>query len=108
MKSLPAIKRGDTFGATCTYKENKVPVSVADLSISCQIRDPDTKELVSEMVITKANQEQSVGVFHLSPTNPDTSDWPVKTLIADIEISQGGVIRSTQTFRIPVYEDVTQ
>lgn len=108
MKSLPPIKRGDTFGATCTYKENKVPTSVAELSISCQLRDPETKELVSSMVITKADQEEFVGVFHLAPENPDTSDWPVKTLIADIEISDGGVIRSTQTFRIPIYEDVTQ
>jgi len=34
--------------------------------------------------------------------------WPVGIMSVDIEFSEAGVVRSTQTFKIPVEDDITK
>jgi hypothetical protein len=103
--SLPDFKRGDTFSLTCTYKTDGVPTSVAGFDIKAQIRQT-SKKLVANMTVTFADQSTSPGVFVLMPTG-STQDWPVEILLCDIQITQGGATRSTNTFAVPVVKDIT-
>lgn len=103
---LSPIKRGDTFTLACTYKQNGVVYDVTNFTIRSQVRY-STGALVAELTVTKADQTTNPGVFVLAAADP--MDWPVKILSCDIQFSDGdGVVRSTQTFQIPVVEDITQ
>ncbi len=108
MDQLSDFKRGDTFSITCTWKENNIPASTAGLTIRSQIRHPKTLALVSDLIVTHANQTTYPGVFVLTPSNPDTSAWPIGNLIGDIEIVKDGVTRSTRTFLVPIQKGVTE
>lgn len=102
---ISPIKRGDTFTLACTYKQNGAAYDVTNFTIRSQVRD-SSGALVEELTATKANQTTNPGVFVLAAADP--MDWPVDVLSCDIQFSDSeGVIRSTQTFQIPVEEDVT-
>ena len=98
------FKRGDTFSLNCTYKRNNVPVSVVGFDIDCQIRDR-RGVLIATLADTK---QELTGVFTLEPTIADTSSWPVDVLKCDIQLSENGVIRSTDTFLVVVLEEITK
>lgn len=98
------FKRGDTFLLTCTYKDGGVATSVASLDIDSQIRN-NLKALVQELTVTKS---QNTGVFTLSATAEETADWPVSVLRCDVQFSEDGEVKSTQTFYITVVEDITK
>lgn len=98
------FKRGDTFTLTCTYKVDGVATSVSALTIESQIRNQrDT--LIQNLVVTKL---VGTGQFTLIASAEDTTEWPVSVLRCDIQFSEGGVVRSTQTFDISVVEEVTK
>lgn len=101
------FKRGDTFLLTCTYKVSGVATSVSGFTIRSQIRNK-FGQLVATMTATLANQSTSPGVFYLAPTVANTSAWDVGDLSCDVEITNGGVIRSTLTFLVPVVDDITK
>lgn len=99
------IKRGDTFTLACTYKQNGVVYDVTNFTIRSQVRD-SSGALVAELSVAKADQAAHPGVFVLSAADP--MDWPIDILSCDIQFSDSdGVVRSTQTFMIPVVEGVT-
>lgn len=98
------FKRGDTFTLTCTYKVDGVPASVAALTIDSQIRN-QRNQLIQELTVTKL---VGTGQFTLVASAEDTTDWPVSVLRCDIQFSESGVVRSTQTFDISVAEEVTK
>lgn len=108
MATLNQFKRGDTFGLTCTYKNGGVPASLDTISIRSQLRNGDA--LVCNFTANKADQATNPGVFTLSPAAPnnDTSAWPTGLLVCDIEFTEGGTVRSTETFSIPVIDEVTK
>ena len=102
---ISPIKRGDTFTLACTYKQNGVVYDVTNFTIRSQVRDSEGM-LVSELTVTKADQSTNPGVFVLAAAG--ATAWPVDILSCDIQFSDSeGVVRSTQTFKIPVVEDVT-
>jgi hypothetical protein len=98
------FKRGDTFLLTCTYKVNGVATSVASLTIDSQIRN-NVKVLVQDLIVYK---QISTGVFTLSATAEETADWPVSVLRCDVQFSENGIVKSTDTFAISVIEDITK
>lgn len=102
--TINPIKRGDTFILACTYKQTGVPTNVEQFLIRAQVRD-SSDNLVQALVVAKADQTLHPGVFTLSAGNIDT--WPIDLLRCDIQFSEEETIRSTQTFFIPVEEDVT-
>jgi hypothetical protein len=104
MKSITNFKRGDTLLLTVTYKIDGVATSVATIDIKSQVRTK-TGTLISEMTVTKLGE---TGKFTLTPTIADTSEWPVSFLYCDIQFSESGNIRSTETFGISVTEEITQ
>lgn len=104
MKSIKNFKRGDTMLLTVTYKVDGVPADVSTITIASQVRT-QSGSLVATMVVTKLG---STGQFTLAPTVSDTSDWPLGNLLCDIEFTQSGNIRSTETFGIVVIEEITK
>lgn len=101
---LSPIKRGDSFVLACIYKQDGVPTNVDQYTIRAQVRD-SSDNLVQELSISKANQTANPGAFAMS-AGP-TPTWPIDLLRCDIQFSEEQTIRSTQTFYIPVEEDIT-
>jgi len=98
------FKRGDTFNLTCTYKVNGVATSVSDIDIDSQIRD-NRGALVQDLAVTKL---VGTGEFTLIATATETAEWPTSVLRCDVQFSEGGSVRSTQTFDVVVLEDITR
>ena len=98
------FKRGDTFSLSCTYKVDGVPTSVSSIDIDSQIRD-NRGSLVQNLTVTKL---VNTGEFTLIATATETAEWPVSVLRCDVQFSQGGLVRSTQTIDISVLEDITR
>lgn len=103
--TIQPIKRGDSFLLACTYKVGGVPSDVTNYTIRSQVRN-SSDTLVQELTVTKADQAAYPGDFTL--VAGVISAWPIDLLRCDIEFSEGGTVRSTQTFMIPVVEDVTR
>lgn len=101
---LPNFKRGDTFNLACVYKQNGTPVSVAPFTIRAQLRDSGNV-LIQELAVSKANQTTSPGSFTISAGA--TIGWPIDLLRGDIQFTENGNIRSTETFSIQIIEGVT-
>ncbi len=106
--SLPTMKRGDSFSLPCRYKENGTATTVAGFTITAQVRTSQGVKL-TDLTVTKADQGTSPGVFVLDvPEGQNPPDWPVDELRCDIQFVDGaGLVRSTQTFLIPVEQDET-
>lgn len=104
MKAIKNFKRGDTMLLTVTYKVDGVPTSVTSIDIESQVRRKNG-ELIATMTVTKL---VGTGQFTLAPTVADTSNWPIDLLYCDIQFSQSGNIRSTETFGINVSEEITK
>lgn len=101
------FKRGDTFQLACTYKVNGTGTSVSGFGIRSQVRNR-FGHLIAELNSTLANQSTSPGLFYLSPDDPDTTAWETGDLSCDVELTSGGVIRSSETFIVPCQDDVTK
>lgn len=102
--TLQPIKRGDSFSLACEYKQDGVGTSVELYTIRAQVRD-SSDNLVQELTVQKADQTTHPGVFVLLAGI--ISSWPIDLLRCDIQFSEEQTVRSTQTFMIPVEEDVT-
>lgn len=107
MVTLPPFKRGDTWSLTAAFTKNKIGLDLTDISIKSQIRKPN-KELVTDLVVTKADQSKSPGYFILTPTDPNTENWPIDRLICDVVFSNKDRVISTETFTIPIIIEVTK
>jgi hypothetical protein len=105
--TISPVKQGDTFTLACTYKENGVSVDVTNFTIRAQLRD-STGDLVLELPVAKANQTTNPGIFVLGANTPPSPPFPIDELRCDIQFSDmDNVVRSTQTFFVPIVEDVT-
>lgn len=105
--TLPTVKRGDTFLLACTYREAGVATDLTGYDVQAQIRD-SLDALVEQLVVALADQGVSPGVFTLAPIQNPPTDWPIDLLRCDVQFSLGGVVRSTETFLVPVDIDVTR
>lgn len=102
---ISPVKRGDTFMLACIYKQNGTAYDITSYTIQSQIRD-SLGILVTELIVTKANQTINPGAFVLSITG--VINWPIDILSCDIQFSDDqDIIRSSETFKIPVEEDIT-
>lgn len=106
MQSLPDFKHGDTFTLACTYKLDGVPASLTGKTLASQIRTI-AGELVAGLTVTQGNQITSPGSFTLTAA-AGTAAWPVAGLRCDIQITEGATIISSDTFLVPVVQDITQ
>ena len=104
MNTLSDFKRGDTFILVCVYKVDGVPTSIDNLTIASQIRQAN-----NTLVATLAVEPDIVetGKFLLTP-DTETDTWPLDVLQCDIEITDDGFVRSSETVYIPVVKDITR
>lgn len=97
MTTVP-IKRGDTFSAQC----QRVGVDITATTIRSQIR---AGSWVQELTVTKTNA--AAGEFTLSATATQSKLWPIGNATWDIEYTDAGAVRSTETVKLRIVEDVT-
>ena len=108
-KTYP-FKRGDTFAATCTYKQAGVAVPITTQEIKSQLRTESGKLVCDFLVTVNPNQTTYPGQFTLTLANPAlTETFPAPAdLFCDIQVKQNGSIISTSTFIIPTVMDITR
>lgn len=94
----PKIKRGDTFEALC----QRVGVDITATTIRSQIR---AGSWVQELDVTKTNA--ATGEYTLSATAADAELWPIGLAQWDIEYTDAGNVRSTETVKLRIVEDIT-
>ena len=104
MKSLAPFKRGDTLILTCVYKIDGAAQSIDDLDIVSQCRKLNG-DLVFNFDVVK--NSSVLGQFVMTP-DVDTNILPLAQLKIDIEIRDNDFVRSSQTFILPVIEDITR
>ena len=107
MITLPNFKRGDTWSLDCTYKRSGTPTSIDAISIRSQIRKQDYT-MITDLTVTKGDQATAPGSFKLTPKVTDTTTWPLGNAICDIEFTMNGTVISTETFTLPIVEEVTK
>ena len=106
MQTLSQHKRGDTFSLACAWKQSGAAAPITGFTITAQIRKKSGMELVAALSVV--NRNDAAGTFTLVPVVSDTNDWPIGSLICDLQITNGSTIRSSDSFLIPVIEDVTR
>jgi hypothetical protein len=104
MNTLSEFKRGDTFRLVCTYKVDGQPAAILGKTIASQIRRSNGT-LVANMAVEPDDEEPAV--FVLTP-DTNTATWPLDVLLCDIEITEEGFIKSSETIKIPVVGDITR
>ena len=110
MQTTPPFKRGDSFALSGVYRQNGIAVALSTQSIYSQLRT-SVGALVANLVATiDADQTVNPGRFYLALAAPAQSAlFPAPAnLYCDIEIHDGGMVRSTDTFLVPVVPDVSQ
>lgn len=102
------LKVGDTFGLTATYKVAGVPTAITQQTFASQVRTEGGTLIATLNVTVAADQVANVGKFYLAASS-GTQSWPADAdLFCDIQVSDGGVVRSTDTFVIPTVQDITR
>jgi hypothetical protein len=96
--TTPKVKRGDTFSAAC----QREGVDITATIIRSQIR---SGAWVQELTVTKTNA--ATGEFTLSATPAQSEFWPIGKAVWDIEYTDSGAVRSTETVNLLIVEDVT-
>jgi hypothetical protein len=107
MKTLPQFKRGDSFALSCIYKLDGVASSLVGMSIASQIRTVSNDLIATLAYAPDADQVAHPGLFSLIATS-GTAAWPIEGLRCDIQITKAGVITSSDTFLVPIVQDITQ
>lgn len=97
MATIP-VKRGDTFSAVC----QREGVDITATTIRSQIRSGSFRQ---DLTVTKTNA--AAGEFTLSATAADAELWPIGNATWDIEYTDSGAVRSTETVKLRIVEDVT-
>ena len=106
MKTLPPLKRGDTFQLGCLAKDSDgQPEDLSGVTLRAQARAASSGALVAELLVSKSDQVTHPGEFAISAG--DTSAWPIAMLLIDIERRVGPAVVSSETLQLTVLEDVT-
>jgi len=102
--SINAIKTGDTFELYGLYKVAEVPTSLTNYTITSQVRD-SRGLLIANLPVFLLSQILFPGQFRVGAIE---IDWPVGVYQCDIQfIDYTNYVRSTETFLIPVEQDIT-
>jgi hypothetical protein len=108
--TTPPFKRGDTFALSGVFRENGNAVPLSGQAIRSQLRT-STGVLVASLVDSiYPDQTVNPGRFYLALADPaGSSVFPAPAnLYCDVEVHDGGMVRSTETFIVPVVPDVSQ
>ena len=102
MLYLGQFKRGDTFNFNAAIAGvDELPLEGVAANLKCQVRKL-SDEFVDDCVITEVTP---AGTYNFLVA--DTTGWIIGDLLMDIQITEGGVITSSETFKIKIVKDVT-
>jgi hypothetical protein len=108
--TTPPFKRGDTFALSGVFRQNGVAMQLSTQSIRSQLRT-STGQLVATLAASiDPDQTVNPGRFYLALSDPSLSaNFPAPAnLYCDVEVHDGGMVRSTETFVVPVVPDISQ
>lgn len=97
-------KRGDTFDyeAALTEGKNGPPIDITGWNIRSEIRT-GTQQLIAALTVEILDATD--GKYAL--TSGSTTGWPVGNAFMDIEYSENGKIKSTETISVQIIRDET-
>jgi hypothetical protein len=105
-------KRGDTYTLNCTYTDaDGVGIDLTSYTINSQARSNASAtstlfDVTSGSGITLTDATN--GEYTLTVAASETESWTPGKYIQDIEYVTGGVVKSTETFKLEVEADVTR
>ena len=109
-QTTPPFKRGDTFALSGVYRINGVATPLSSQTVRSQLRT-SVGALVANLSATlDPDQTVNPGRFYLSLVDPALSaSFPAPAnLYCDVEVRDGDMVRSTDTFIVPVVPDVSR
>ena len=105
-------KRGDSLELECKLVKDDVAIDITSFTITSQLRD-STDALIADnnfdgsLTITKTSP--ATGVFTITATATETSEWPLRKAICDVQfVEADGDTTSSETFNIDIVRDVTR
>ena len=109
-QTTPPFKRGDTFALAGVYRINGVASQLSTQTIRSQLRTSVGALVANLSAEIDPDQTVNPGRFYLSLVDPaQSASFPAPAnLYCDVEIHDGGMVRSTETFIVPVVPDVSQ
>lgn len=101
------FKRGDTFSLECTRKTNAgAAFNLTGYTITSSVKMGAFTDSLAVAVTSAVN-----GQFTISRAAASTANWPLSSddspMLCDVQFALAGVIKSSETFIINVYEDIT-
>jgi hypothetical protein len=97
-------KRGDTFELVLEYAPDDVPFDLTGATVESKLRHLDFEQ---SLTVTLADQTLYPGRVTLSCAYATTASWPLEKLLGDVQVTIGGVRRSSRDFVVDVREDRT-
>jgi hypothetical protein len=107
MVQLKKFKSGDTLQISGLYKVAGVATNLTGYTVRSQIKKGGSLIATFNVVIPNQNQLSNVGMFSMTIPAADTAHWTAGMYVCDIEFTSGGIVRSTETFEIPVIDGIT-
>ena len=103
-------KRGDTISWECSYTDDLGGVvDITGYTIKCQAR---SKADESVLLFTVSTTDNTIDKFAPATGNfrivIDTETFPIGRYLVDIEYRVGTLIKSSDTFELNIYEDITK
>ena len=100
---LGEFKIGDTFSINAEIKgPDGLPLTGKALNLKCQIRQTNDAA-VADCVVGEVTP---LGTYSFLVLN--TSQWALGEMIMDIQLTEGVIINSSETYKIKVIKDVTR
>ena len=107
MAELPDLKRGDTFQLGCLKLDSAgEPEDLTDITIAAQVRNGGD-DLISDLVVSKADQTTHPGEFALTADAATTVDWEFGKYFLDAQLTAGTEVVSSETLNFKVVKDIT-
>ena len=105
-------KAGDTISWDVNYTDDLGGVvDITNYEIKCQARLKDNKEVLL-FDLTSVGTTPTIDKYDAVNGNfrivVDTTGFPVARYVVDIQYKLGSLIKSSETFELNIYEDVTR
>lgn len=105
-------KVGDTIAWDVNYTDDLGGVvDITNYEIKCQARLKDNKEVLL-FDLTSVGTTPTIDKYDAVNGNfrivVDTTGFPIARYVVDIQYKLGSLIKSSETFELNIYEDVTR
>jgi hypothetical protein len=98
-------KRGDTFRLTANITgDSGEPITGMAAKMKSQVRN-SFGELRANLVIEESSTTPGTYLF---TADKSTDDWNDPALFVDIQITDDGIVKSSETIQITIEKDVTR